>query len=163
MDEETLRAGLMMERAEAYQRMAEASLERLEAHTAGLDAVVRDEIRRTLLEELRGVNAESKRAVAALRHVKRAASVRALLWSAGMMLLCVATTGGVIYWLLPSRAEIAALRSQREALAANLVSLQRQGGRVDLRRCGDGRLCVRVERKGPSYGDQADYLVVKGY
>ena len=27
MDEETLRVGLMMERAETYQRMAEASLE----------------------------------------------------------------------------------------------------------------------------------------
>jgi hypothetical protein len=35
---------------------------------------------------------------------------------------------------------------------------------VDLRHCGsDQRWCVRVDRKAPAYGEQGDYLVVKGY
>jgi hypothetical protein len=43
-------------------------------------------------------------------------------------------------------------------------ALEQRGGLLDLRRCGnDARWCVRVDRHAPAYGEQADYLVVKGY
>jgi hypothetical protein len=33
-----------------------------------------------------------------------------------------------------------------------------------LRHCGDtSRLCVRIDRRAPVYGEQSDYLVVRGY
>ena len=39
-----------------------------------------------------------------------------------------------------------------------------EGGRIDLRHCGEAnRLCVRVERKAPFYGENSDYAVLKGY
>jgi hypothetical protein len=66
--------------------------------------------------------------------------------------------------MLPSQGEVAALRAQRDALAANISSLEQRGGTLDIRRCGArARLCVRVDRNAPAYGPGADYLVVKGY
>ena len=52
VDETTMKFGLLMESAQAHQKLAETHLERLRAHTQDLDGVVRDEIRRTLVEEL---------------------------------------------------------------------------------------------------------------
>ena len=84
MDETTMKFGLLMESAQAHQKMAETHLERLRAHTQGLDGIVREEIRRTLVEELQALTAESRRAVQALSHMKRAADMRGLLWSAAI-------------------------------------------------------------------------------
>jgi hypothetical protein len=68
------------------------------------------------------------------------------------------------WWLLPSQSELAALRSKRDELASNVAHLEQRGGRIDLRHCGGtDRLCVRVDRKAPVYGEAADYLVVRGY
>ena len=50
-----------------------------------------------------------------------------------------------------------------ERMRADFDTMER-GGLLDLRRCGnDARWCVRVDRHAPAYGEQADYLVVKGY
>jgi hypothetical protein len=68
------------------------------------------------------------------------------------------------WWLLPSPNEITALRATRDDLASAVARLEQRGARVDLRRCGGtNRLCVRVDRKAPAYGEAGDYLVVKGY
>jgi hypothetical protein len=55
LDDATMKVGLLMESAQAHQKLAEGQLERLRAHTQDLDSVVRDEIRRTLVEELRAL------------------------------------------------------------------------------------------------------------
>lgn len=78
MDEHTMKFGLLMESAQAHQKLAESHLEKLRAHTQDLDGVVRDEIRRTLVEELQAVTAESDRAARALRAMKHAANMRGL-------------------------------------------------------------------------------------
>jgi hypothetical protein len=168
MDEETAKFGFLMETAQAHQSLATAVLEKLKAHTNGLDAIVREEIRRTLIEELRALGAESKRAAQALHAVGRAANTRAALWSTGITTLCsgVATSlcFGIAWWMLPSRAQIAALRARYDELALAVTSLEQRGGHIDLRQCGDARrLCVRVDRKTPVYGEKADYFIVKGY
>ncbi|HEV7136587.1 MAG TPA: hypothetical protein VGN43_08125 [Steroidobacteraceae bacterium] len=163
MSDEAMRLGLLMEAAQAQQRLGQESLERLAAHTRELDVIVRDEVRRTLAEELGSVAAESRRAVESLQRMRRAANVRVLLWTVSIAAVCSAVAMGEMWWLLPSQSEVAALRARRDALAANIARLQQRGGSVELRSCGaHARLCVRVDRNAPAYGADADYLIVKG-
>jgi ATP-dependent Clp protease ATP-binding subunit ClpA len=164
VDEATMRVGLLMESAQAHQKMAETHLERLRAHTQDLDEIVREEIRRTLIEELQSLTAESKRAMQALSNMKRAANMRGLLWSAAIAVLCTAIPSVIARWVLPSASEISTLRAEREQLAMSVARLKQQGGLVNWRYCGEaGRLCVRVDRNAPTYGEKADYFVVRGY
>ena len=163
--DETMKFGLLMESAQAHQKLAETHLTRLLAHTQGLDDVVRDEIRRTLIEEFQALSAESDRVTAAMLTMKRAANVRVVAWNLGLALLCTVIPGAIAHFAWPSKSEIAALRAQRDALAYNLAELERRGGKVDWRQCGSAaRLCVRIDRKAPVYGKKGEeYLVVDGY
>jgi uncharacterized protein YPO0396 len=164
MDDTTMQLGLLMEAAQTQQKSAEATLRKLKATTNDLATTVRDEVRNVIAEELQSLAADSKRASAALRQVQRAATVRALVWSVGITTLCSAIPLLLTCWILPSRSEIAVLRAKHDELATQIASLEERGGRIDLRRCGAGsRLCVRVDRKAPPYGEQSDYLVVRGY
>lgn len=164
LDDATMKVGLLMESAQAHQKLAESQIEKLRVHTQDLDSVVRDEIRRTLVEELQGLTAEAARATRALQKIRGAARLHGAAWSLAAAVLCTVVPIGVARWALPSAAEIAALRVRRDELATNLAKLEQQGGRMDWRRCGDRRrLCVRVDRKAPTYGDKADYFVIDGY
>jgi hypothetical protein len=164
IDDTTMKLGLLMESVQAHQQLAESHLEQLRAHTRELDAVVRDEIRRTLIEELQSLWDESRRAAQALQRIRRGATVRAGLWSIVTAILCTAIPIGILRWALPSGAEVSALRARRDELSASIAILEGRGGRIDWRRCGErARLCVRVDRKAPTYGENADYLVVAGY
>ncbi len=163
-DDATIKVGLLMEGAQAHQKMAEEQLDRLRAHTRELDGVVRDEIRRTLVEELRALTAEAARVTLSLRKLRAAGRLRGAAWSLASTILCTFSVAVAAHWVLPSPGEFATLRARRDELAANLAKLEQQGGRIDWRRCGDARrLCVRIDRKAPPYGDQADYLVIAGY
>lgn len=164
LDDATMKFGLLMESAQAHQKSAEAQLEKLRAHTADLDGVVRDEIRRTLVEELQLLTAETARATRIFQNAGRGAMVRGTLWSIVLAIVCTGIPTGIMRWALPSEAQVASLRSRRDALAASVADLERRGGRIDWRRCGTAsRLCVRVDRSAPSYGEKADYYVVAGY
>jgi hypothetical protein len=163
-DDTTMKLGLLMESVQAHQKLAESHLEELRAHTRDLDAVARDEIRRTLIEELQMLWAESKRATEGLRSIRRGASVRFGLWSVAIAILCAGIPMAIARWSLPSVSEIAALQARRDELSASVAILERQGGRIDWRRCGErARLCVRVDRKAPTYGEKSDYFVAAGY
>jgi hypothetical protein len=163
-DEATMKLGLLMESAQAHQKLAEAHLEKLRLHTHGLDGVVRDEIRRTLLDELQTVTAESAAAARALRGVQLAAESRRFAWSLGIAVLCAAVPAAAVHVLLPTEAEIASLRQRRDGLTESIARLERLGGRADWRLCGQpGRLCVRIDRNAPTFGEKADYMVVRGY
>jgi hypothetical protein len=125
---------------------------------------VRDEILRTLIEELQSLWAESKRATEALQRIRRGATVRAGLWSVVIAILCTGIPMAIMHWALPSGSEISALRARRDELSASVATLEGRGGRIDWRRCGErARLCVRVDRKAPTYGENADYFIVAGY
>jgi hypothetical protein len=164
MDDTTMKLGLLMEAAQAHQKSAEAALRKLKSTATDLSTLVRDEVRSVLVDELQSLAADSKRAATALREVQRAANIRALVWSLALTTLCSAIPIGLACWLIPSRNEIAALRAKHDELATKIASLEDRGGRIDLRRCGNGaRLCVRVDRKAPTYGEQSDYLVIRGY
>ncbi len=159
-----MKFGLMLESVQAQQKSVEDHLDRLQAHTRGIDGIVREEIRRTLVEELQSVTAETDCAVAALQGLKRAANLRATLFSIGVTAASAACSSAAAWWVVPSQHEIASLRAERAALSADIARLNQEGARIDWRRCGAARrLCVRVDRQAPAYGRQADYSIVKGY
>ena len=158
-----MKLGLMMETAERHQKLAETAIAKLNEQTDGLQSVVRDQIRRALVEEMKTAQAETQSAVDALRRVKRAANARVTLWTLGLTAISAGVALFVAWWVLPTRAEIAALRTERDELASNVAVLNQRGARADLRRCGTGHLCVRVDMNAPRYGDQRDYFVVRGY
>jgi hypothetical protein len=164
MDDDTMKFGLLMESARAHQKLAENHLEKLRAHTEDLDGLVRGEIRRTLIDELRTLTAESDRAAMALRRMKRTANMRGAVWTVGVAVLCTAIPTAIARLALPSQADIAALRLQRDSLAQNIARLEQRGGKVEWRNCGaPARLCVQVDRQAPAFGEKADYLIVRGY
>jgi len=164
LDEATMKVGLLMESAQVHQKLAEGQLARLHAHTEGLDAVVRDEIRRTLVEELQMLTAETTRATRALEKLRSGTARRGMVPRLLGAMLCGLLPIALARWALPSPADLAVLRERREELAANITKLEQQGGRIDWRRCGTARrLCVRVDRKAPGYGEKADYYVLEGY
>jgi anti-sigma-K factor RskA len=164
LDDKTMAIGMLMEGAQAQQKLAQEQLHHLHVHTQELDAVVRDEIRRTLVDELQALHAEITRATRSLQGINRLASWRSGLYSAAIAVACCVAPVGTARWLLPTAAEIAALQAQRAELKASIASLQQGGARIELRRCGGtGRICVRVEPAAPKYGDAADFYVVHGY
>jgi hypothetical protein len=133
-------------------------------HTQDLDGVVRDEIRRTLIQELSMLTAETARATRALEKIRRSAARRGALWSIGAAAVCALAPLAVAHWALPSASEIASLRAQQDQLSLSIAKLKAQGGGIDWRRCGEAkRLCVRVDRKAPAFGEKADYYVIQGY
>ena len=157
-----LQAGLLMEAAQAQQRLAQGSLERLEAHLRDLDTVVRDETHRTLLETLAGLTAESTQAAEALRRLRHRADLRIFAWTVLVTLVSAAVALGAMRLMWPAPGQIETLRARRTALIADLRRLRQQGARIDLRRCGARRrLCVRVDRQGPAYGAHGEYLLVE--
>jgi hypothetical protein len=162
--DETLKLGLLMEAAHAQQTLAESVLEKLKVHLEGLDDIVRDEIRRTLVDEIQVLGSESQRAAEALRRLGRSANARVAGWTIALTVACVAIPLLAQWWLLPSPNELASLRARKDELTASIARLEERGGRIDLRRCGGtDRLCVRVDRSAPAYGQSGDYLVIKGY
>jgi hypothetical protein len=164
VDDSTMKFGLLMESAHVHQKLAETHLEELRAHTRDLDGVVRDEIRRTMVEELQLLTAEAKRAAEALRKIKRSAAVRIGIWSMATSVLCAGIPTAIMRWVLPSKSEFAALQARRDELTASVAALERRGGRIEWRHCGEGaRLCIRVDTKAPAYGEKADFYVVAGY
>lgn len=164
VDPETMKLGLLLETAQSHQEIADDTLKRLQAHTQGLDEVVRDEVRRVLVNELSEVVEQSTKASQALRTLERTAQLRAVWVSA----ILTALPGGIgaltVWWWLPTPNQILALRSEQQQLSATIARLTQNGARIDLRHCGDAaRLCVRVDRHAPSFGVQSDYFIVQGY
>ena len=164
IDETTMAFGLLMESAQAHHKLAESQLQKLRDHTRDLDNVVREEIRRTLVDELQTLTAETASAIGALERIKRGVTLRNTLASVGVAMACAFAPLFTAKLVLPSPAEMAALTARRDEMALNVSRLQQRGGAIDLRRCGAPlRLCVQVDLKAPKYGDKADYYVIAGY
>jgi hypothetical protein len=162
VDDDAMKLGLLLESAHAHQRLAEGLLERLRVQVAELPGLARDEIRATMLEELGALQEDGRRAGETLRRLRYVADLRVALWTLAITTLSCAVPLGVAWWLLPSRAEVAALGARREALEAAVARLKAEGGEMEWRRCGSARrLCVRVDRKAGAFGESGDFLIVK--
>lgn len=150
--------------AHGLQQLAEHSLLRLESHTAGLDEIVREEIRRAFVNECGALVEQAHLASEALAHLQRSARGH---FGALSLLTVILSVAGVLLlaggWL-PSPRESARLRAEQASLAGSIAELSRLGGQMQMRRCGpEERLCIRVDLKAPTYGATGDFLVVKGY
>jgi hypothetical protein len=164
LDDGARKLGLLMETAHSHQDLIDDSLRQLQAHTQGLDQVIRDEIRRAFVAELGELMEESARAAEALRALGHAVTLRVAWRGTVLGIVPGAIVALLLACSLPAPGRIAALRLEHEQLSAAVARLADSGGRVDLRRCGEqSRLCVRVDRRAPAYGEQSDYLVVRGY
>lgn len=162
LSEPALTAGLLMEGAQSQQQLAASALDALRAHTAGLDAVVRDEIHRTLVEVLSELSDEVAQATRRLD-----TATRRLRWRAatlGLSLVAVGIAAPVYsHWWLPTPASLAALEAQQATLNASVARLRREGGRVQLRQCGiPARLCIRIDTRSPRFGADGDFAVLAG-
>lgn len=114
MDQDSVKLGLLIETAERHQKLAAAAITTLSEQTQGLEAMVRDQIRRAVVEEMKTVRAETQSAVEALQSVKRAANARVTLWTLGLTAISVGVALFVAWCVLPTPAEIAALRTERD-------------------------------------------------
>ena len=143
---------------------ADQSLLPLQSHMAGLDEIVRDEIRRSFISECGALVEEARLATEALARLQRSARRH---FGVSSLLTVLLSVGGVLLvargWL-PSPRETARLRAEQARLSASIAQLSELGGRVRLRRCGTaGRICAQVDRTAPAYGADGDFRVLKGY
>lgn len=159
---DTASIGLLLETAQAQQEVIAAETARLQEHTRGLDQVVRIEIRRTLVEELAALDGTVQATLLRLRALERATWLRGSALGLALTVLSGLTGFASIEWYLPRPDDIQRLRLQRQELEARIAVLEEAGARVMLRRCGlEHRWCVRVDRRTPAYGPEADYMLVQ--
>src|SRR5262249_8889394 len=131
MDQDSVKLGLLMESAQTHQKLAETAIEKLSEHTQSLEAAVRDQVQRALVDALKTVHTEAQRAVEALQKIRRAANARVTLWTLGLTVISAAIALFIAWWVLPTRDEIARLRTERDELAGNIAVLNQRGARAD--------------------------------
>jgi hypothetical protein len=163
MDQDNIKLGLLMESAQAHQKLAEAAIAKLNEQAKGFESLATHQIERALGEALKSVHAQTQSLFETLQRAKRAANLRSALWALGTTAAAIGVALFVAWCVLPTAAELTALRSERDELAANVAVLDHRGARADIRRCGARHLCVRVDLEAPRYGEGSDYLIIKGY
>lgn len=150
--------GQILATVHAQQSQIHGVLATLDSRSRDLDSTVGEAVQRALADAA-GIRAAEK-----LSQVHRATGMRLARWSFGVVSACALVPTILSWALLPSRAQVLQSRQTLEQLNAGVAQLTRQGGRIELQRCGAAqRLCVRVDRKSPFYGENADYIVLKGY
>lgn len=136
----------------------------LQSHTAGLDEIVRDEIRRSFIAECGALVEEAHLAAEALRHLRRCALRHFGIFGALTVLLSIGAVVLLVGGWLPSRSDTARMRAEQSKLSGAIARLSQLGGNVELRRCGpQARLCARVDVTAPRYGTAGDFYVLEGY
>jgi hypothetical protein len=150
--------GRVLETVHAQQSQIHGLLATLDTRSRDLDSTMGEAVQRAFMD------AAGLRAAEKLSQIHRATGMRFALWSFGIVSACSLVPTVLTWMLMPSRAQVTQARQSLDQLSAGIARLSRAGGRIDLRHCGEAnRLCVRVDRKTPFYGENADYAVVKGY
>jgi hypothetical protein len=150
--------GRILETVHAQQSQIHGMLATLDSRSRELDTTLGDTVQRAFMD------AAGLRAAQTLSQVHRATGVRFARWSFGVVSACALVPTLMTWILMPSRGQVIQARQTFDQLSAAVAQLSREGGRIDLRHCGAAnRLCVRVDRKSPFYGESADYMVLKGY
>ena len=131
---------------------------------SGALVAVRDETAQTLggsvkpaVNALEGVTGRAEQAEQRLSQAAASFSWQwGALW-AGTAALLLAVVLGIVLLVVPSPAEIAALR-------AEVANLEARGGKATLTVCGpEKRLCAEIDTKGDGYGERGQFRVLKGY
>ena len=162
MNEDIMKLGLLMEILSRATEGGQQHLYRLQACTGNLDGVVREEIRRTLIEELRELMAEGKAAAQALRRLRCVAD-----WRTGLFGLCwpprPAPCRGSSCAHSTMETEIERLRGERAQLVGRCRPVASVRRRHRLARCGPNNACVcgSIVKGRPMGAEQADFLPAK--
>jgi hypothetical protein len=150
--------GRVLETVHAQQSQIHGMLATLDARSRDLDSTLGEAVQRAFMD------AAGLRAAERLSQVHRATGVRFALWSFGVVSACSLVPTILTWMLMPSRAQLTQARQSLDELSAGIARVSREGGRIELRHCGEAnRLCARIDRKAPFYGENSDYAVLKGY
>jgi hypothetical protein len=150
--------GRILETVHAQQSQLHGMLATLNSRARDLDSTVDEAVQRAFMD------AAGLRAAEKLTQVHRATGIHFARWSFAIVSACALVPAALSWMLMPSRTQLLQARQTADQLAAQVALLSREGGRIDLRHCGEARrLCVRVDRKTPLYGENADYMILKGY
>jgi hypothetical protein len=148
----------ILETVHHHQSQIHGMLATLDSRSRDLDTTLGEAVQRALTDAA-GIRATEK-----LSEMHRATGARFARWSFGVVSACALVPAILSWALLPSRTQVAQTRQTLQQLSAGVAQLSREGGLIDLRHCGEmNRLCVRVDRKSPFYGENADYMILKGY
>jgi hypothetical protein len=150
--------GHVLESVHAQQSQIHGLLATLDTRSSDLHSALGDAVQRAFMEAA-GVRATEK-----LSQLHRATGMRFALWSFGIVSACSLVPTILTWTLMPSRAQLLQARQSLDQLSIGIARLTGEGGRIDLRHCGQAdRLCVRIDRKAPFYGENSDFAVLKGY
>ena len=150
--------GRVLETVHAQHSQIHGMLATLDTRSRDFDSAMGEAVQRAFMD------AAGLRAAEKLSQIHRATGMRFALWSFGIVSACSLVPTVLTWMLMPSRSQLMQARQSLDQLSAGIARLSREGGRIDLRHCGEAnRLCVRVDRKAPFYGEGADYAVIKGY
>jgi hypothetical protein len=150
--------GRVLETVHAQHSQLHGMLATLDTRSRDFDSAMGEAVQRAFMD------AAGLRAAEKLSQIHRATGMRFALWSFGIVSACSLVPTVLTWMLMPSRPQLTQARQSLDQLSAGIARLSREGGRIDLRHCGEAnRLCVRVDRKAPFYGESADYAVIKGY
>ncbi|HTC43814.1 MAG TPA: hypothetical protein VK696_02075 [Steroidobacteraceae bacterium] len=150
--------GRILETVHAQQSEIHGMLATLDSRARDLDSSLGEAVQRAFMD------AAGLRAAERLTQVHRATGLHFARWSLAIVSACALVPAALSWMLMPSRAQLLQARQTADQLSAQVARLSGEGGRIDLQHCGEAkRLCVRVDRKSPFYGANADYMVLKGY
>jgi hypothetical protein len=150
--------GRILETVHAQQSQLHGMLASLDSRARDLDSTVGEAVQRAFMD------AAGLRAAEKLTQVHRATGIHFARWSFAIVSACALVPAALSWLLMPSPTRLFQARQTADQLSARVALLSREGGRIDLRQCGEARrLCVRVDRKTPFYGENADYMILKGY
>ncbi|HEV2702716.1 MAG TPA: hypothetical protein VGV09_13870 [Steroidobacteraceae bacterium] len=148
----------ILENVHAQQTKIHGLLATLDTRSRALDSTLGEAVQRAFMD------AAGLRAAATLSQVHRATGARFARWCCGIVSVCALVPVLLSWLLMPSPTRVLQARQSQTELSARVALLSREGGRMELRHCGAAqRLCVRIDRKAPLYGEGADFMVVKGY
>jgi len=120
-----------------------------------------------LRQRLADLTAQAEAATSRMhwRGTLRAAGV-----AAGCGLGIIVAVIALLWWFVPSKADIEELQAQQKQLQASVADLNRRGGKIKLNTCSErgepGRLCVLVDAAAGQYGKAQGgevYMIAKGY
>ncbi len=148
----------ILESVHAQQSQLYDMLASLESRSRELDASVEQAVQRALAQPA-GLRATEK-----LAQMQRASTVRFARWSFGVVSGCALVPALLSWMLMPTRTQLLQARQTLDQLSAAVAQLAREGGHIELRHCGTAnRLCVRIDRKSPFYGESGDFMVLRDY
>jgi hypothetical protein len=158
MPDATTSVRQMLETMHARQSEIHGMLANLDSRARDFDSTVGEAVQRAFMD------AAGLRAAQKLSQLHRATGIRFARWSFGIVGACALIPTVLSWMLMPSPGQVQQARQTLEQLSVRTAQLYREGGRMDIKHCGAAsRLCVRIDRRSPVYGESSDYMIVMGY